>query len=176
MEWFNNTIQYWHWMVFGLLLVASEAVVPSFVMLWFGASAIAVGLITAVVPLDFSIQLLIWACLSAFDLFLWFKFVHPRMKNRSLSGMSRDAQNILDHDQDYKATCRASMTMNALKSFISRHSPPGPLGPLFPTSPLGGKGIGIIDTPPYGSCLPGGDALQYDGGGAKAPPPPLASG
>lgn len=90
MEWLNNTIQYWHWMVFGLLLVASEALVPSFVMLWFGASAIAVGLITAVVPLDFSIQLLIWAVLSAFDLFLWFKFVHPRMKNQTLSGMSRE--------------------------------------------------------------------------------------
>ncbi|MAK44189.1 MULTISPECIES: NfeD family protein [Spongiibacter] len=90
MDWLNNSIEYWHWMVLGLLLVASEVFVPSFVMLWFGASAIAVGLITAVVDLPFSVQVLIWAGLSAVDLFLWFKFVHPRMKDKSLSGMSRE--------------------------------------------------------------------------------------
>lgn len=90
MEWLNNTVEYWHWLVLGLLLVASEIFVPSFVMLWFGASAIAVGLISAVVELSFSIELLVWASLSAVDLFLWFKFVHPKMKNKSLSGMSRE--------------------------------------------------------------------------------------
>ncbi|WP_372865272.1 NfeD family protein [Spongiibacter sp.] len=90
MEWLNNNVEYWHWMVLGLLLVASEIFVPSFVMLWFGASAIAVGLISAVVELSFSVQLLIWGGLSVVDLFLWFRFVHPRMKDRSLSGMSRE--------------------------------------------------------------------------------------
>ncbi|MDX1504396.1 MAG: NfeD family protein [Spongiibacter sp.] len=90
MEWLDANIQYWHWMVFGLLLVASEVFVPSFVMLWFGASAIAVGLITAVVPLSITVQLLIWGALSAIDLFIWFRFVHPKMKNRSYSGMGRE--------------------------------------------------------------------------------------
>ena len=36
MDWLNSSIEYWHWMVLGLLLVASEVFVPSFVMLWFG--------------------------------------------------------------------------------------------------------------------------------------------
>lgn len=90
MAWLNAHIAYWHWMVLGLLLVASEIFVPSFVMLWFGASAVAVGLILAVVDLDFVWQLLIWGLLSAIDLFVWFKYVHPKMKNKSLAGMARE--------------------------------------------------------------------------------------
>ena len=90
MEWLNTHIQYWHWMVLGALLVASEIFVPSFVMLWFGASAIAVGLIIAAIDLSFTIQLLIWGFLSVVDLFVWFRFVHPKMKDRSLSGMSKE--------------------------------------------------------------------------------------
>lgn len=90
MDWLNSHVAYWHWMVLGLLLVASEIFIPSFVMLWFGASAVAVGLILAVVELTFPVQLLIWAVLSAVDLFVWFRFVHPKMKNKSLSGMARE--------------------------------------------------------------------------------------
>lgn len=90
MEWLNGHIEYWHWLVLGLLLVVSEIFVPSFVMLWFGASAIAVGLILAAVEISVPWQLLIWAVLSMVDLFVWFKFVHPRMKDKTLSGMSRE--------------------------------------------------------------------------------------
>lgn len=90
MSWLNAHIAYWHWMVLGLLLVASEIFVPSFVLLWFGASAVAVGLIIAVVDLHFAVQLAIWAVLSCLDLFIWFKYVHPKMKNKSLAGMARE--------------------------------------------------------------------------------------
>lgn len=90
MEWLNTNIAYWHWMVFGMLLVASEIFVPSFVMIWFGASAIAVGLIMAAIDMPFSVQLLVWVLISVIDLAIWFKFVHPKMKNKSLAGMSRE--------------------------------------------------------------------------------------
>jgi membrane protein implicated in regulation of membrane protease activity len=90
MEWLNTNIAYWHWMVFGMLLVASEIFIPSFVMIWFGASGIAVGLILAAIDMSFSVQLLIWLIMSVIDLAIWFKFVHPKMKNKTLSGMSRE--------------------------------------------------------------------------------------
>ncbi len=89
MEWLNTHIAYWHWMVLGMGLVASEILVPRYIMLWFGASAVAVGLILAVVPLSFPIQLLIWVLLSGVDLFIWFRFVQPRMKTKSLSVAAR---------------------------------------------------------------------------------------
>ncbi|WP_373077907.1 NfeD family protein [Zhongshania sp.] len=90
MEWLDANIAYWHWMVFGLLLVATEIFIPVFVMIWFGASAIAVGLILAVVDMSLTVQVLIWLTLSVLDLVVWFKFIHPKMKNRTLSGMSRE--------------------------------------------------------------------------------------
>ncbi|GAA4084950.1 NfeD family protein [Zhongshania borealis] len=90
MEWLNTNIAYWHWMVFGILLVVSEIFIPVFVMIWFGASAIAVGLILSVVEMPLSVQLLFWLGLSIADLVVWFKFIHPKMKNRTLSGMSRE--------------------------------------------------------------------------------------
>lgn len=90
MEWLDANIAYWHWMVLGLLLVATELFVPIFVMIWFGASAIAVGLILLVVDLSLVVQMLFWLSLSVLDLVVWFKFIHPKMKNKTLSGMSRE--------------------------------------------------------------------------------------
>jgi len=90
MEWLDANIAYWHWMVLGLLLVATELFVPIFVMIWFGASAIAVGLILLVVDLSLVVQMLFWLSLSVLDLVVWFKFIHPKMKNKTLSGMPRE--------------------------------------------------------------------------------------
>jgi len=90
MEWLDANIAYWHWMVLGLLLVATELFIPVFVMIWFGASAIAVGLILLVVDMSLVVQMLFWLSLSVLDLVVWFKFIHPKMKNKTLSGMSRE--------------------------------------------------------------------------------------
>ena len=51
MEWLDSNIAYWHWVVFGFLLAALEIFVPSFYMLWLGISAVAVGLLSWVLPI-----------------------------------------------------------------------------------------------------------------------------
>jgi len=86
----NFTIEYWHWIIFGLLLSVSELFVLSFVLLWFGLSAIAVGLILAIIKISLTIQILLWILLSVFNIFAWFKWISPRLKNKTLSGMSRE--------------------------------------------------------------------------------------
>jgi len=86
----NITLEYWHWIIFGLLLSVSEIFVLSFVLLWFGLSAIAVGLLLTITEFSLTIQILLWIFLSAFNLFAWFKWVSPRLKNKTLSGMSRE--------------------------------------------------------------------------------------
>ncbi|PKM12244.1 MAG: hypothetical protein CVV13_06080 [Gammaproteobacteria bacterium HGW-Gammaproteobacteria-3] len=91
LEWLNAHIAYWHWIVLGLILATGEMLLPSFVMLWFGISAIVVGLLVALLPLSFTLQLLIWVILSLFVVFGWFKWISPRMKNRTLSGMAKEA-------------------------------------------------------------------------------------
>lgn len=91
LDWFDVNIAYWHWIVIGLILAAFEIFIPSFVILWFGLSAIAVGLLLWVLPLSFTLQLLIWIALSLLNVWLWFTWVSPRFKNKSLSGMAYEA-------------------------------------------------------------------------------------
>ena len=89
-EWLDTHIVYWHWVVFGLLLAATEIFVPAFFMLWLGVSAIVVGVILSVVSISFSTQLLIWIILSITCLMVWFKYISPMMNNKSLSGMAME--------------------------------------------------------------------------------------
>jgi hypothetical protein len=91
LDWFDVNIAYWHWIVIGLILAAFEIFIPSFVILWFGLSAIAVGLLLWVLPLSFTLQLLIWIALSLLNVWLWFKWVSPRLKNKTFSGMAYEA-------------------------------------------------------------------------------------
>jgi membrane protein implicated in regulation of membrane protease activity len=90
LDWLNSNIAYWHWIVFGLMLSLSEILVMSFVLLWFGLGAIVVGILLWLFPLSFTLQLLIWVSLSLFNVFGWFKWISPRLKTKSLSGMARE--------------------------------------------------------------------------------------
>jgi membrane protein implicated in regulation of membrane protease activity len=90
LEWLNANIAYWHWLVFGLCLAMAEIMLLSFVSLWFGLSAIIVGLLVWVYPVSFTLQLLIWIVLSIFIVFAWFKWVSPHFKNKTFSGMARE--------------------------------------------------------------------------------------
>ena len=90
-EWLDNNVAYWHWVVAGLLLCAAEIVAPSFFMLWLGLSAIAVGIVISLVDMSFAAQITLWVVLSTACLVTWFKFISPRMKDKTLSGMGREA-------------------------------------------------------------------------------------
>jgi len=90
LEWLNTNIAYWHWLTFGLCLALAEIMLLSFVALWFGLSAIIVGLVLLVYPLSFTSQLLMWMILSILIVYSWFKWVSPHFKNKSFSGMARE--------------------------------------------------------------------------------------
>ncbi|GFO71454.1 inner membrane protein [Bathymodiolus japonicus methanotrophic gill symbiont] len=91
MEWLNANIAYWHWLIFGLGLALAEILLVSFVALWFGVSAIIVGLLLWIVPFSFTVQLMLWIILSIIIVFSWFKWVSPHLKNKTFSGMSRES-------------------------------------------------------------------------------------
>lgn len=91
MEWLDSSVAYWHWLVLGLILIALEIFTAGFVLLWLGLSALVVGALAWAVELGFTTELLIWTVLSVTDLFVWFKFIQPRFRDKTLSGMSREA-------------------------------------------------------------------------------------
>jgi len=85
-------IQYWHWIVFGMLLILAELVVPSFTIFWFGLGAFIIAALLALsVELSLSWQLLIWALSSAAFTLLWFRLFRPLMLDRTKAGIAHEA-------------------------------------------------------------------------------------
>ena len=91
MEWLSANVAYWHWIVLGFALAGIEIFVPTFYMIWLGASAVVVGILTWLLPIPFAAQMLIWGVLSVVCLIAWFKFVSPKMKDVTNSGMAKEA-------------------------------------------------------------------------------------
>lgn len=86
------TLLYWHWIAFGMLLIMAELFIPSFTILWFGLGAILVGLILLIAPnLSVNWQLFLWAISSIAFTFVWFRFLKPRMSDKTKAGLSREA-------------------------------------------------------------------------------------
>lgn len=83
---------YWHWLIFGMLLMMVELFVPSMTILWFGLGGLVVGLWLWVMPsTGITLQLFIWALASCGFVLLWFKLLKPRMVHRTTAGISREA-------------------------------------------------------------------------------------
>ncbi len=80
----------WKWIAAGLALAAMELVIPSFTIIWFGLSAVVVGLISFLPGMkSLPVQLALWAVLSIVFTFAWFKFF--RQETKTLSGQSKEA-------------------------------------------------------------------------------------
>lgn len=81
------TLEPWHWLVFGLILIIAEMFVPTFFLLWFGVGAVLTALVGFVVPLSFVGMVLLWLILSVIFIVVWFKSIQPRFKNRTKAGL-----------------------------------------------------------------------------------------
>ena len=85
-------ILWWYWLVFGMILIAAEIMVPSFTLFWFGLAALLVALLVFLVPeCSLSLQIICWALGSIGFTFLWFKYFKPTMIDRTKAGISREA-------------------------------------------------------------------------------------
>ncbi len=84
--------QYWHWLVFGMVLIIAEVFIPSFTIFWFGLGAVGVGGLLWMAPgLGLSTQILLWTLFSAMLTAFWFLVMKPRMVDKTRAGMSREA-------------------------------------------------------------------------------------
>lgn len=91
LEWLGSNIVYWHWIVLGLILITCELIAPVFVLLWLGTAAIAVGIIMSAVTISTPVQLILWIIFSTGFIALWHIFISPKIKDKTLAGLSREA-------------------------------------------------------------------------------------
>lgn len=74
-------MEWWHWLVLGVALCATELAVPAFVLIWIGLSALALALLTFLVDMSLTNQLLLWALLSSALVVLWLRVFKPTDRN-----------------------------------------------------------------------------------------------
>jgi len=75
-EYLNDSVVWWHWIVLGLVLIISEMATGTFISFGLGVAGIIVGLIDLIIPMGFTYQLALWILLSILliaALFKWFK-------------------------------------------------------------------------------------------------------
>ena len=82
------TIEWWHWVVFGLALIVAELAIPAFVLVWFGLGALLVALVVLILPsIGLTAQLLVWTIASMLMVVLWFRIFKPGF-HKTRVGMS----------------------------------------------------------------------------------------
>lgn len=66
-------IEWWTWIVGGIVLILAELAVPSFFIVWFGLGALLVGLLALAFDLSLTAQLATWTIASLSMVVLWFR-------------------------------------------------------------------------------------------------------
>ena len=67
-----DSIDFWHWLILGVLLIILEVFAPGAFFLWLGVSASVVGAILWMLPgTSWEIQLLIFSVISVVSIALW---------------------------------------------------------------------------------------------------------
>jgi membrane protein implicated in regulation of membrane protease activity len=77
-----STLGTWNWLVFGLVLMGLELMLPGVFLFWLGLAALLVGLLSFVIAPSWQLQLLMFAVFAAAAVPVW------RRVARSNSGVS----------------------------------------------------------------------------------------
>jgi membrane protein implicated in regulation of membrane protease activity len=78
-EYLGGDIFYWHWIVFGLVLITAELFATLFVMIWLGLASIVVGILQLAIGIDLNVQLTLWVSLSIVFLLFWHKLLYSKL-------------------------------------------------------------------------------------------------
>lgn len=88
---FLNEVVFWHWLIFGVAVMALEILAPGAVFLWIGVAALLTGGLLFLMPgIGWELQIVIFAVLSAISIYLGRKFIagrpapsdHPNLNQR----------------------------------------------------------------------------------------------
>lgn len=68
-----ESINYWHWLAFGLALLACELLGTAGYFLWLGLSAIVVGALLSILPISWQLQWVAFGVFSLATTWLWWR-------------------------------------------------------------------------------------------------------
>jgi membrane protein implicated in regulation of membrane protease activity len=89
-------MEFWHWLVFGLLLLVAEIFVFGAVLMWLGFAAILVGILAFFIPaLIWMPSLMLWAFLSLLLVFGWWQYRKKNPPKDSAHTINRRGEQIV---------------------------------------------------------------------------------
>ena len=68
---FNEYMNHWAWLSLGVVFIIIELLAPGTMVMWLGISAIAIGLIVAVVPISWEWQIFLFSVISVGSILFW---------------------------------------------------------------------------------------------------------
>lgn len=104
-EFLNDTVSWWHWIVFGIILLIWDMSMGTFFVLGLGVAAIIVGIIDAFISTSFTVELTIWMILSILAITAWFKWfrenpvTHSGQSNYRLDTLGIVLEDIQPHSR-----------------------------------------------------------------------------
>ncbi len=95
----NETVLWWHWIVFGIALLILDMTMGTFFILGLGVAAIIVGIIDTFIGTSFTVELTIWMILSILAIAAWFKwFREPPITESGQSNYRLDTLGVVMED------------------------------------------------------------------------------
>lgn len=70
MEPFSDLDPHWAWLALGLILATAEMAVPGFFLIWLAGAALITGVAVWLLPINFALQIVIFAVLAIVAVFL----------------------------------------------------------------------------------------------------------
>lgn len=83
LEFLNESVLWWHWVVFGIILLIVEMNSGTFFILGLGVAAVLVGVMDLLLGTSFNTELLVWMVLSLLSIAAWFKWLREPHKTKS---------------------------------------------------------------------------------------------
>src|ERR1700748_2309434 len=91
-----STLGTWNWLIFGIVLMALEIVVPGVFLFWLGLAALLVGLLSFVIQPSWQLQILLFAVSAAAAVPLWRRLLrHSRQPSQSNPFLNKRADALV---------------------------------------------------------------------------------
>ena len=86
----------WNWLIFGIILMALEIVVPGVFLFWLGLAALLVGLLSFVIHPSWQAQILMFAVFAAAAVPLWRRLLrHSRAPSKTNPFLNKRADALV---------------------------------------------------------------------------------
>ncbi len=93
---FPESISFWHWLAFGVLVMLIEVLVPGVIFLWLGIAAVITGLVLAAIPsMTWEIQVVLFAVLAVVSIFIGRRIVSARQAPTDHPTLNRRGRNLV---------------------------------------------------------------------------------